>query len=414
MNVVTQKLNPEAIRADFPVLNQQIHGKHPLIYFDNGASTQRPTAVIEAMTALYENSYANVHRGLHFLSEKSSELYEQTRSQIQHLIGATHEEEVIFTSGTTLSINTVAHSWGNHQLQAGDEILLTIMEHHSNIIPWQQLAQRTGARIQFIDVTPNGQLDFDDLESKLSSKTKVVSFTAISNVLGTINPVKDIVQRAHAVGAKVMVDAAQHVPHESTKVSDWDADFVCFSGHKMLGPSGIGILYGKRELLEKMPPFLGGGSMISGVTTEGFTAGELPAKFEAGTPPIAEAIGLGAAIEYIEQIGIQQIAEHEKQLTSLAYQQLSQIDGLKILGPGCENRSGILSFVVEGLSPQDLSIFLDRKGVAIRAGHHCAMPLHDRLDISASCRASFYLYNTVEEVNRFVEILQQVINKLRG
>ncbi len=287
------------------------------------------------------------------------------------------------------------------------------MEHHSNIVPWQQLAARTGAVVRFAGITEEGELDWEDFESKLSEKTKLVSVAAISNVLGTRIPIAEIVSKAKQFGAFVVVDAAQHVPHEPTVVSEWGADFIAFSAHKMLGPTGIGILYGRQALLEAMPPFLGGGNMISSVTTEGFTPGELPARFEAGTPPIVEAIGLGTAIEYLKKIGVGAIREHEAELTVLAHDLLPRIDGLRILGPPPQKKAGIISFVVDGLSAQDIAIFLDRQGIAIRAGHHCAMPLHDYLGIPNSCRASFYLYNTKDDVERLAEALAVVVAKLR-
>jgi len=398
-------LNVESIRNDFKILHQTIHRDRPLVYLDNGASSQRPQSVIDAMNQCYSETYANVHRGIHYLSEQSSDQYEQARQKVCQFINATDPVEVIFTSGTTASLNLIARSWGDDNIQAGDEIVLTIFEHHSNIVPWQQLAARKGATIHFAPIDSRGNLDLEALRSLVSERTRVISFAAISNVLGTMVPVAEVVQLAHSVGAIAVVDAAQSVPHEPTDVAAWDADFVVFSGHKMLGPSGIGILWGKRDLLEAMPPFLGGGSMISDCTVDGFSPGELPAKFEAGTPPIVEAIGLGAAVDYLQQHTLAAIGQHEGKLVQQAYQALSSIDGLRILGPAADQRSGLVSFVVEGVSPQDISVLLDQKGFAIRAGHHCAMPLHESLSISASCRASFYLYNTPDEVNRFVETL---------
>lgn len=407
--------DPAAIRADFPILDQSIYKNRQLIYLDNGASSQRPQAVIDAMDDCYLRTYGNVHRGIHYLSEQSSEQYESARTSIQNFIGARHSNEIIFTSGTTFSINLVARTLfeGERSIKAGDEILLTILEHHSNIVPWQQLAERTGAVVKWVGLTDNGELDVDDFTRQLSEKTRVVAVSAVSNVLGTRLPISQLVKQAKTVNAFVLIDAAQYVPHEPTDVTEWGADFVAFSGHKMLGPSGIGILYGSRALLESMPPFLGGGSMISTVTTAGYTPGELPAKFEAGTPPIAETIGLGAAIEYLNKVGLEQISQYELELTKLAHELLLEIGGVRILGPPAENKAGIVSFVVEGLSSQDISIFLDRQGVAIRAGHHCAMPLHDYLGIRNSCRASFYLYNTREDVVRFAEALAGVVAKLR-
>jgi len=410
---MSKKLDAAVLRQDFPILNQQIHRQKQLVYFDNGASTQRPQAVIDAMNDCYTRTYANVHRGIHWLSEQASDQYENARGIVQRLLNAPHNNEVIFTAGTTMAINLVANSWGRSNLGPGDEILLTICEHHSNIVPWQQVAAAVGAKVVFADVTDDGLLDLDDFKAKLGPQTKMVAFMAVSNVLGTIFPVKEIISLAAAVGAKTLVDAAQHVPHEPTDVQDWNADFVVFSGHKILGPSGIGILWGRQELLESMPPFLGGGSMIDQVTIEGFTPGELPAKFEAGTPPIVEAIGLGAAIEYVNKVSLPAIAEHEKLLAGRLVERMAEVEGLKILGPSLEHRSGIVSFVVNGVAPQDLSILLDQQGFAIRVGHHCAMPLHQKLGIKASCRASFYLYNTIEEVDTFVDALAAVVKRLR-
>ena len=407
------QFNVEAIRKDFPILDQTIHRQKPLIYFDSGASSQRPAAVIEAMDQCYRSTYANVHRGIHWLSEQASDQYEQARKNVQQFINAPEDAEVIFTGGTTAALNLVARSWGDANVKAGDEILLTIFEHHSNIVPWQQLAQRTGAVVKFAPIDGEGNLDMEVLQSMVGPKTKVISVAAISNVLGTIVPVEKVVELAHSVGAIAVVDAAQSVPHETTDVQAWDADFVAFSGHKMLGPSGIGILWGRRALLESIPAFHGGGSMITDCTVDGFTPGELPAKFEAGTPPIVEAIGLGAAVEYLEELSLPAVSAHEKALARLAYEQLQSIDGLKILGPAADQRSGLVSFVIDGVSPQDISVLLDQKGVAIRAGHHCAMPLHEHLEIKSSSRASFYLYNTTDEVKEFVEVLTKVVGRLR-
>ncbi len=405
--------DPAVWRDDFPILNQSIHRQRPLIYFDNGASTQRPLAVIDAMSECYRKTYANVHRGIHWLSEQSSAQYEAARGQVRQFIHAAEPEEVIFTSGTTAGINLVARAWGDANVTAKDEILLTIFEHHSNIVPWQQLSARTGAKIKFVGLTDDGELDLENLYQQLTPKTKIVAFSAVSNVLGTKAPVAEIVQRAKAVGAITLVDAAQHTPHEPTDVQEWDADFVVFSGHKMLGPTGIGILWGRRSILSSMPPFLGGGSMIDRVTIDGFTPGELPAKFEAGTPPIVEAIGLGAALEYLNSIGLANISAHETRLTTATMETLSSIPGLSILGPPANRRAGLVSFSVNGVSPQDLSILLDQQGIAIRAGHHCAMPLHDQLKLRASCRASFYFYNTLSEVEIFAQALSLAIKRLR-
>ncbi len=406
-------LNPQAVREDFPILAQTIHRDRPLIYFDNASSSQRPRQVVEAMTAFYEHAYANVHRGTHWLSEQASHQYEQARLSVQNFINAQWTNEIVFTSNATAAINTVARSWGDANVSAGDEILLTMMEHHSNIIPWHQLAERTGARVRFAAITSDGRLDLDDFERQLSDRTKVVGIAGISNTLGTINPLKPITELGHAAGAVVVVDAAQHAPHEPIDVQEWNADFVAFSGHKMLGPSGIGVLYGRQDWLESMPPFLGGGSMIKTVTVDGFTPGDLPAKFEAGTPPIAEAVGLAAAIDYLSAIGLESIARHERQLAAHAQLQLREIEGLRILGPSAEHTCGIVSFVVDGVSAQDISVLVDLRGVAVRAGHHCTMPLHEHLGIAASCRASFYIYNTADEIDVFVTALNDILPKLR-
>ena len=401
-------MNIEQIRADFPILQQQVHGK-PLVYLDNGASTQRPVQVIQAISDVYEQSYSNVHRGGHLLSSLSTDAYEASREAVREFIQAKSTNEIIFTSGTTFGINLVAHSWGDANLQTGDEILVTQMEHHSNLVPWQQLAQRTGAVIKAIPITDDGLLDLSSLPGLLTEKTKIVAMAAVSNVLGTINPVAEIVKQAHAVGAVVLVDAAQSVPHEATNVQTWDADFVAFSAHKMLGPSGLGILYGKEALLESMPAFLGGGSMINTVSLDSFTPAMLPAKFEAGTPPIAQAIAFKAAIDYLNDVGMENILQHEQVLTQHAHQQLSEIEGLKILGPTPDLKAGLVSFDIQGMNPRDIAGILDTQGIAVREGHHCAIPLHQRLGISSSTRASFYLYNTLEEVDQFVVALKKAM-----
>ncbi|MCH2180812.1 MAG: SufS family cysteine desulfurase [Mariniblastus sp.] len=403
----------ESIRQDFPILDQAIHPDRPLVYLDSAASAQRPRAVIQSMVDCYETTYANVHRGIHRLSEQASEQYENARRVIGKMIGAPHRDEVIFTAGTTAGVNLVAQAWGERYLDRGDKIVLTIVEHHSNIVPWQQLAERKGATIEFVPLNPEGCLDLEAYRDLLDERTRMVALSAVSNVIGHVAPVEEMVQMAREVGAHVLIDAAQQVPHGPTDVAEWGADFVVFSGHKMLGPTGVGVLWGRRELLDSMPPFLGGGGMINRVTVEGFTPGELPAKFEAGTPPIVEAIGLGVAAEYLQQIGLHEISLHERVLTERARRELATIDGLQLLGPERADSSGIVSFTVDGLSNQDIAIFLDRQGVAIRAGHHCAMPLHDYLGIRNSCRASFYLYNTEQEVEVLVDALKRVIAKLR-
>jgi cysteine desulfurase/selenocysteine lyase len=400
-------LDPDLLRPDFPILATLLHDRWPLVYLDNAATTQRPQAVIDAIVQTYQRQYANVHRGIHWLSDQSTDLYEEARRKVQQFIHAPSLEEVIFTRGCTEGINLVARSWGDANLRAGDEIVLTEMEHHSNIVPWQQLAERTGAVVRFAPITDNGLLELGAFERSLGPRTRMVAVTAMSNVLGTINPLERIIPLAHAAGALVLVDAAQSVPHLGTDVQKLGADFVAFSGHKMLGPSGVGVLYGRRELLDAMPPFLGGGSMIRRVTTEGFEPGDLPAKFEAGTPPIVPAIGLGAAIDYLNQVGLAAIYAHERRLTRRAHEVLEGVGGVRFLGPPPEQKGGIVSFTVEGIHAHDVAQLVDRRGVAVRAGHHCAMPLHKRLGITASTRASFYLYNTPAEVDRLGEALAE-------
>ncbi len=433
MNVVAAPppLDVAAIRRDFPILATRVHGDVPLVYFDNAATTQGPRQVIQSIVETSERHYANVHRGIHTLSEQSTEMFENAREKVRAFINAAAAEQVIFTHGTTESINLVARSWGDANLRAGDEILLTEMEHHANLVPWRQLAERTGAVIRYIPITDDGLLRLDELPRLISERTKLVAVTAVSNVLGTINPLEPIIAAGHAAGAVVLVDAAQAVPHLPIDVQALDADFLAFSGHKMLGPSGVGILYGRRELLEAMPPFLGGGSMIRRVTLEGFEPADLPAKFEAGTPPIVSAIGLGVAVDYLQRFGLAAIHEHERQLTERAHEVLESVGGVRILGPSCAfsrgrvsprrdesrrdsstckagtSKAGIVSFVVDGIHAHDVAQRLDRHGIAIRAGHHCAMPLHKRLGIAASARASFYLYNTPEEVDCLGEALAE-------
>ena len=411
---MTFELDASALKADFPILQQKTPSGDALAYLDNAASTQRPNAVIDALSQVYQTSYANIHRGIHWLSEQSTENYEDAREAVRRFINAADSREIVFTSGTTAGVNLAACSWGDAFLQAGDEIVLTEMEHHSNIVPWQQLAQRVGCRVRFAPLTEQGLLDLEGLEKLLSERVKLVAFTAVSNVLGVINPVEQVVQKARRVGAVTLVDAAQAVPHQPLDVRRWNADFVVFSGHKMLGPSGIGILYGRRELLEKTPPFLGGGGMIHHVDWEGFSPAQLPAKFEAGTPPIAEAVGLAAAIEYLQKVGLEAILQHEKRLTEQTHAMLREIDGVRILGPPtAEPKCGVVSFVVEGVQANDLAMMLDEQGVAVRAGHHCAMPLHQRLGVPASLRASFYLYNTPQDVEQLGEAMRKALKILK-
>ncbi len=400
-------LDPESLRCDFPILSAIIRDDHRLVYLDNAATTQRPRHVINALVDTYEHSYANVHRGIHWLSDQSTDLFEDAREKVRRFIAAEHPHEIIFTTGATFAINLVARSWGDANVRAGDEIIVTEMEHHSNLVPWHQLAARTGCCIKAWPITDDGRLDLEDLAALFSDRTKLVAVAAISNVLGTINPIAEIVDLAHAAGALVLVDAAQSVPHAATNVQALNADFLVFSGHKMLGPSGVGVLYGRGEILAEMPPFLGGGSMIRRVRIDGFDPADLPARFEAGTPPIVPAIGLGAAIGYLENIGMDRILAHEKMLTERAHEILESVGGVHILGPAPEHKGGIVSFTLDGIHAHDVAQILDRRGIAIRAGHHCAMPLHKRLGINASSRASFYFYNTLAEVDLLADALQE-------
>lgn len=407
VDVITKPvLDVHAIRQDFPVLHQEVHGR-PLVYLDNAASSQKPRLVIEALDEYYRRYNANVHRGIHSLSEQASQAYEEARRKVARFINARSPKEVIWTRNTTESINLVAYSWGRANIGPGDEILLTEMEHHSNLIPWQLLADDKNATLHFIPVTDDGLLDLDCLDDLLTERTKLVSIVHMSNVLGTINPVTEIGRRAHAVGAKILVDGAQSVPHLPVDVRALDCDFLAFSGHKMCGPTGIGVLYGKRELLEAMSPFLGGGDMIKEVFLESASWNELPWKFEAGTPSIAQAIGLGYAVDYLNDMGMDAVHQHEQEIVRYALEALSQVDGLTLYGPPAEMRGGVTTFNVPGVHPHDVATILDSEGVAIRAGHHCAQPLMRRYDVPATARASFYLYNTEEEVDVLIRALEK-------
>ncbi len=388
-------------RDDFPILARVVHGDVPLAYFDNAATTQRPRQVIESMVACWENYYGNVHRGIHTLAEQSTARYEEARRKVARLLGASSVEQIVFTHGATESINLVARCWGEANLRPGDRIVVTEMEHHANLVPWHQLAARIGAVVVAARIDRAGRLDLQSLRRLLGPQTRMVAVTAVSNVLGTVNPVTEIVQLAHRAGALVLVDAAQAVPHQRIDVQRWDADFVVFSGHKMLGPDGVGILYGKRQLLQAMPPWLGGGHMIRQVRLGHYEPSRaIPDRFEAGTPPITAAIGLGAAIDYLNHVGLETIALHQQLLTRRAHEVLGAIPEVHIVGPAPEEKAGIVSFTVEGVHAHDVAQVLDRHGIAVRAGHHCAMPLHERLGVPATVRASFYLYNTLEEVDR--------------
>src|SRR6266550_3380255 len=397
------------IRKDFPILSRQVHGK-PLVYLDSASSSQKPRAVIESMTTYYEMYHANVHRGVYEISEEATARMEKARVKTAHFINAHRSKQVIFTRNTTESINLVAYSWGNTNITAGDLIVLTEMEHHSNLVPWQLLAQRTGARLEFVPVTDEGLLNLDVYEQLLQQQPKLVAFTHMSNVLGTINPARQMITQAHAAGATVLVDGAQSVPHLTVDVQELDADFLCFSGHKMLGPTGIGVLYGKRDLLEAMPPFMGGGEMIRKVGLRESSWNDLPWKFEAGTPAIAEAIGEGVAVDYLAALGMENVQRHEQQITRYAMEQLRSVPGLTIYGPEARRRGGVISFTLGDIHPHDLASILDQQvGVAVRAGHHCAQPLMEHFGLSATARASFYVYTKKEEIDILVQGLQQAI-----
>lgn len=402
-------IDVEKIRSNFPILNREIHPGIPLVYLDSTATTQKPERVLAAMENYYRLHNANIHRGVHTLAEEATALYEEARGKIAQFIHAKKPREVIYTRSTTESINLVAQTWGRKNLKAGDTIILTEMEHHSNLVPWQMLATELGVNLEFIPFNDNGILDLDVYRKLLEKNPKLVAFTHMSNVLGTINPAKEIVADAKAAGAVTLIDGAQSVPHFPVSVVDLDVDFLAFSAHKMLGPTGIGVLWGREALLESMPPYQGGGDMIKKVFLRSFVANEIPYKFEAGTPAIAEVVGFGAAVNYLDEIGMDKIAMHEKDIVQYVLKTMGQIDGLEILGEKQGNRGGVVSFTLEGIHPHDVAQILDQDGVAIRAGHHCAMPLHDRYQIPASSRASFYVYSTFEEVDVLVRAIQKTI-----
>lgn len=399
-------LNVAQIRNDFPALHQRIYDK-PLVYLDNAATTQKPQSVINVINTYYVCSNANVHRGIHYLSERATRTYEYARSKVQHFLNAADPAEVIFVRGTTEAINLVASSYGAMALREGDEIILSTIEHHSNIVPWQMICERTGARLRVIPVNDAGELLLEDYEKLLSDRTKVVAVGHVSNALGTINPVREMIRMAHRHGAVVVVDGAQAVPHQTVDVQSLDCDFYAFSGHKVYGPTGIGILYGKKQLLDKMPPYQGGGEMIRMVSFEKTTYADLPHKFEAGTPHIAGSVALGAAIDYVTHLGIDNLAAYEHDLLNYATALMREVPGVRIIGTARE-KSSILSFVLEGVHAHDIGTILDREGIAVRVGHHCAMPAMKRFGVPATARASFSFYNTKEEIDRFVQSLEKV------
>ena len=417
MTFTSIKSLPDKVRSDFPILHQEVHGK-PLVYLDNAATSQKPVSVLNAWRDYYEQYNSNVHRGAHFLSAKATDAYEESRDKIAKFINAKSRQEIVYTRNATEAINLVAYSWGMHNLQPGDEIILSVMEHHSNIVPWQFVAEKTGAVLKFVELTPAETFDLEQFKNLISEKTKLVSIVHISNTLGCINPVKEIAEIAHKFGAKFLLDACQSVPHTPINVQELDCDWLVASGHKMCAPTGIGFLYGKLELLEAMPPFFGGGEMISEVYLDHSTYAELPHKFEAGTPAIGEAIALGAAIDYLTNIGMDKIHSYEAELTAYLFAQLAQIPEIRIYGPKPnaqgEGRAALAAFTVEGVHANDLSTLLDQEGVAIRSGHHCTQPLHRYLGVAGTARASLSFYNTREEIDIFIKALKETLDFFAG
>ena len=408
MPATSSRLDQTALRAQFPTLAQEVGG-HPLVYLDNAATSQKPQYVLDALAAYYERDNANVHRGIHELSRRATVAFEEARVKLANFLGAADSAELVWTRGTTEAINLVASSWGMDTLGEGDEILLSSMEHHSNVIPWQLVARRTGARLRYIEMDEQGRLILDDLPELLSDRTRIVAISHISNALGTVNPVREIAELAKRVGALVLVDGAQAVPHRRVDVQELGCDFYAFSGHKMCGPTGSGGLWARRELLESMPPYQGGGEMIRNVGREESTWAEIPHKFEAGTPNIAGAIALGAAVDFLDEVGFDAIAEHERELLAYALERLDDLGGVQVYGPtDLSERSGVISFTMGDAHPHDISTILDSSGIAIRAGHHCAQLVMQHFGISATARASFYLYNSTEDVDRLIDGLASV------
>ena len=411
-------LDVEAVRKDFPALDRVVHGDRPLVYLDSAATSQKPRSVLDAMTDYYEHHNANVHRGVHVLAEEATAAYEGARDSVAGFIGAPSRREVVFTKNSTEAINLVANvlAWAEprHRVGPGDEIVITEMEHHSNLVPWQLLAQRTGARLRWMGITDDGRLDLADLDRVITARTKVVSFVHVSNILGTLNPVQAVRERAHEVGALVILDASQSVPQLPVDVGALGVDAVAFTGHKMCGPTGIGVLWMREEVLRELPPFLGGGEMIESVSMDSATYADLPHRFEAGTPPIAEAVGLRAAVEYLSTLGMANVAAHEQAVTAYALELLSEVPTLRIIGPSQPvDRGGAVSFTLEGIHPHDVGQVLDSLGVAVRVGHHCARPVCQRFGVPATTRASFYLYSTTAEVDALVAGLHRVLGYFR-
>ena len=399
---------PATIREDFPILRQRVNG-HPLVYLDSASTSQKPRQVIAALVRYYEEYNANVHRGVYSIAERATAEYEAARAKVAHFIGAGSADEVIFTRNVTEALNLVAYAWGRRHVGPGDEILTTEMEHHSNLVPWQLLAEERGARLRHIPFDDGGRLVLDDLDRLLTDRTRIVALVHVSNTFGTINPVAEIARAAHARGALVVVDGAQSTPHRAVDVRALGADFFGFTGHKMLAPMGIGGLWGRRDLLEAMGPFLGGGEMISDVWLDHAQWNELPWKYEAGTPNVGDAIALGAAVDYLERLGMDAVAAHEREITEYAMERLGEVPGLRLLGPGARERGGVVSFAIEGIHPHDVAQVLDTEGVCVRAGHHCTKPLHRKLGIGASVRASFYVYTIKEEI----DVLTRALEKTR-
>lgn len=401
----------ETVRKDFPILDRQVRDGRPLVYLDSANTSQKPRPVLDVLTEFYERHNANIHRATHALGEEATEAYEGARIKVAEFIHASAPEEIVFVKNSSEALNLVANvlGWGPRAVGPGDEVLITEMEHHSNIVPWQILCERTGARLRWFGVTDDGRLDLSNLDDLITERTRVLAVVHVSNVLGTINPVSLLAERAHRVGALVVVDASQSVPHMPVDVTTLGADFLAFTGHKMCGPTGVGVLWGRRELLEELPPFLGGGEMIETVTMERSTYAAVPHKYEAGTPPIAQVVGLGAAVDYLRSIGMDAIAEHEREITAYALTRLAEVEGLRVLGPTeAVDRGGAISFVVDGVHPHDVAQVLDAHGVAVRAGHHCGRPIHLRYGVAASTRASSYLYTTKQEIDALIDALHAV------
>ena len=415
----TKILDIESIRKDFPILKREVNGK-PLIYFDNGATSQKPQVVIDAITNYYTNENSNIHRGIHTLSQEATNAYEEARKKVQQFINAKHSHEIIFTKGTTDSINLVASSFSKKHLKKGDEIIISTMEHHSNIVPWQMICEEKEAVLKVIPINDKGEIIFEEFTKLVTKKTRMVAITHVSNTLGTVNPIKEIIRyvRQHAPlsgemeGALVLIDGAQSVPHTKVDVQDLDCDFYAFSGHKMFGPTGVGILYGKEAILNDLPPYQGGGDMIKTVTFEKTTYNELPHKFEAGTPNIVGGIGLGVAVDYINSIGIDKIEAYEHELLAYATEQIKQLEGVRIIGEA-KNKASVLSFVVDGTHPSDIGMIIDKLGVAIRTGHHCTEPLMNRFNVPGTARASFAFYNTFEEIDVFISAVRRAVKMLK-